>query len=360
MRRLFLTEKPNVSLNIYDLLGEKGDYYMAIPCFVGYVFDYDIKKTNNMLDYYTPKYKLTEKANAFNFNVYSWGKESIKTEKNLLNEAYKEKIYNKKNQVRNECCLNKLKEFIMSFDEVIIATDYDRSGARGADLFFKFFLGGLVPKSTYRMSIFSLYSEHLKKSYKNKEKIDLKKDNSNSIRYINLLNLYKSKDFINYNFNIKIQTILKDFICDNKINKELDISISTLKTLILLNDKLTSRKDELFESMNYNGIGSVSSVEIIILNLFNLKLLKVIKTKKETKFQITKKGKELIELIDPSFSVFFDINLNDNSNTIEDNKKNIGYFHQEKKLTKTQQKKEKNKRREFILKFSPFVFLLSL
>lgn len=326
MKRLFLTEKPNMSLSLYNALGEKGDYYMSIPCFVAYVFDYDIKKTKNILDYYVPKYKLTERKHAFSFSFYSWGREKIQKEDNILNQAYKEKIENKKNKVKSEYHFNKLKEFIMSFDEVIISTDCDRSGARGADLFFKYFLQGLIPKSTYRMYMHSLSKYDLNKSYEKKEEIDLKKDESNSSEYINLLKLYKSKDFINYNFNIKIKSILKDFIYDNKIDKDLEVSISTLKTLILLNDKLTSRESELVSAMDYNKIGSVTSKQIIILNLFNLKLLKLIKTKKETKFQITKKGKELIGLIDPSFSVFFDINLNDNSNTIEDNKKILDIF----------------------------------
>lgn len=331
MKRLFLTEKPNMSLNLYNALGKKGDYYMSIPCFVGYVFDYDIKKTKNILDYNDPKYKLTEKKHAFSFSFYSWGKDKIQKEDNILNKAYKEKIENKKNKVKSEHYFNKLKEFIMSFDEVIIATDYDRSGARGADLFFKYFLEGLIPKSTYRMYMHSLSESYLNNAYENKEKIDLKKVELNSGRYINLLNLYKSKDFINYNFNMKIQTILKDFIFDNKINKELDVSISTLKTLILLNDKLTLSENELINAMDYNGIGSIVSSEIIILNLFNLKLLKCIRTKKETRFKITEKGKELIGLIDSSFSVFFNLNLNDNSNTIEDNKKILDIFFKKEK-----------------------------
>jgi len=264
--RLFVTEKPQLSKNISEILLKNGDCIFSNNSFK-YKFDF-----NNYQQFSTPKYQFESKDFLYKVNQYTEdGKMIISGD------------FSPDNFVSNYD--------ISKITEILIATDPDHAGVRSAD---------------FTLDIFS--KDFLETTPVNFIKIDYLSDNSIQKAYIKRASYFKDnlvlkgrkcyqlKDYLDYNFMGLVK------IGKNEYNY---LTRNMVWILLALKDNTQPLKEyDIFEKMHKNKIGSAASISSIYKKILEENLI-------DTKGALTSHGVNFLEklnLNEHSFTEFKNIN----------------------------------------------------
>lgn len=258
--RLFITEKPQLSKIISEILGKQGDYIFSNNSFK-YKFIF-----NDYQQFSIPKYHF--ESNDFLYKI---------------NQC----IGDKKMIVKGDFSPD---NFVSNYDisqitEILIATDPDHAGIRSADftldIFNKDFLDS-IPVNFLKIDVSS--DDGIQKSY-------IKRENYFKNNFVlNCRKCYQLKDYLDYNFMGLVKSGKNEYHY---------LTRNMVWILLLLKDNTQHLKvQDIISKMHKNKIGSAAS---------NLEIYKKISEENliDTKGIITSHGADLLKKL----------NLNDNSVT---------------------------------------------
>lgn len=298
MTRLFFTEKMSQERELSKAIGKEGDYFIIVPVVTGFTFKYPTYLSYKNYPYtdLSPKYEINPDNYVFSNAENKINQLKIKKmtknglvpmEYSLLCDFYLSKKYEDETILLKQ---NKLLDFIKNIDEWYIATDFDHSGCRAFELYFEVFLEThplmlKEKKDIKKVNIMSFDDESLKKAIKKSENILAYEKSS---QHLKNENVFRNKDYFNYNFNINASMIYEDLLkkieccSDNKI-----LTFLTIKRLISI------KEGKFFYNDN---IGSPISKSAMIENLEEMDL---IEKAKKNQYKLTNKGIAFCKLLHP-------------------------------------------------------------
>jgi DNA topoisomerase IA len=274
--KIIISEKPSqsqaVKQSISSLLGTEDVYYICVNAIGGFLFDYTNKKTKN------PLYKKAEYHPAY-IRINS-----------VINGTDQTESFEEKDYIKN------VNSIIKNADEVIIAVDPDYTGIRGVILSFKLLFN--IDLKKIKVSFMTMYGHDLdgiQKAFRTRS--DFNK--SKNIEY--LKTMYKKKDYLSYNFNVRSQIIFNEYKFSNILTR----NCFALLILIHKNKELNKYSDinQLLSLMDKYAIGSVVSRHEIIKLLINNKLIEesCVINSNEKMIILTELGNDIISKIPDNF-----------------------------------------------------------
>lgn len=305
MTKLFFCEKPSQAKMIAKSVAKEGDVFVITPVVVSYKFKYPSNLSYKEYPYNkkNPTYKINHYSKMFDFDLMiSDSNGELSTNTHIINNSIK-KLFNylislNKSFYKNEILTlrNEIKEYFKTFEEWVVANDADHSGARAFDFYIEHFLNEyrftVDNNSVTRLFAYAYDDKSLKKAFLNRESY---KDSPNVKRH---QDVYKNRDFFNYNFNINSLLIFdntfKEIGC---FNQNFIMTYNMLQTMLLLRD-VNLTESNLIRELELRDIGSCVSRSEIIRILFEQYLIeKTERFRKEKVLQLSAEGIEFIELI---------------------------------------------------------------
>lgn len=301
-RKLYLSEKPYVAK--YYSKHIKDNDRIILTGMIEYKFKYpDIMFSNSPYTELEPQYilevnKRPEYQHYFHeryINEY-WNNGQIKIN-SLLEEYHYKRI--KDHDFDN----TKIKEYFKTFDEIVFACDYDYTGLRAFELYFKIYcnLGNdyLLFFSENNIKVSFVKNIHIDdKSIP--RAINKKEVFSKSTLAQESISHYLSKDFFEYNYNINSILFFNEiYKIIFKKDAEYSITKNFINILYFMLDKSNLSEHKILKYMEISKIGNPCSRAYILETMDSLGFF----FKKEIKCNQNIKGKrEIINLSAESIS----------------------------------------------------------
>lgn len=287
-KKLFVVDKKMRLKILEEIVPFDFECAISIP-YMDYCFDYSVVSLNDF-----PFYDKEVKYSKSNYleDVYGInGNTSI-----LYNHHKINKMMNKIAELDEFDEL--IDDYFNLFDEVICATDLDRTGLRAFELKMQcFFHLGKNWKSYFKKK--NIKITILNTDRESNIELDKRTEYNKSTSAKKYIDEYKKKDFIDYNFNANSFLYYKNFLDKDNMNKNSENFISRNGFIALNELKNKIKRIDFIHLMSKKKIGSATSKHAIIHNLIKLNLVKEFNFNKTTYLQVTKKGDGLLNNLSP-------------------------------------------------------------
>ncbi len=304
MSKLYFVEKNSQMNDIADAVAEEGDMFVVVPCISGYKFKYPSNLSYSRIPDIRRQvcYKTNLENSLFNAQIKQWkaghleelSTQPIKHLKNIHNYEGREKTK----------AVEEVKKLFNLNKDWILATDPDRSGTRGFDLFIEIFLGSYLFEFNFdtlkRLNLSALDKNSIKKRMLDLDDINPQtKDSAKKILNDTFKNTYKNKDFFDYSFNINSLLVYGDALkIVGGYNPNVILTHFMIKTLLLVGKEEEISDNQIVYKMDKEGIGSPASRNKILQNIYDMGLIEKRVHKNEgTKWLISKEGASFIDMI---------------------------------------------------------------
>ena len=286
--RIFACEKPHSLKHISSSLNKSGelgenDFFIITPSTASFKFSYP--KIIGLKDApyvnLNPEYKCLFAEYGQYGKVYDRNGKLVDNElSEILNEYHsiKSKNYVFKDSLRKskERYCNYLENNVL---EIINFCDHGHTGARGFKFHFEKYHGLLSLerlKAIYDVKVSVVrclaYDEKtVIKSYKSR--FDYSDESS-----IFMIDYFRKKDFLDYNFNINSMLYLGNTLRHSGIYLNDFINRNMLYTLLIIDEMEKATEPSVIEIMEKNNIGSCASRATIIEKLYDYEFVELIKT----------------------------------------------------------------------------------
>ena len=286
--RIFACEKPHSLKHISSALNESGelgenDFFIITPSIASFKFSYPkmIGLKDAPYANLNPEYKCLYAEYGQYGNVYNKNGRLVENELSEILKEYHNKIkrvYSSEDSIDEirEKYKNYLKNNVL---EIINFCDYNHTGARGFKFYFEKY-HGLLSLERFKNVYDTKVSVVRCMAYDKRTTINSFKsrfDYSDELS-IFMIDYFRKKDFLDYNFNINSMLYLGNTLRNSGIHLNDFISRNMLYTLLIIADIEKTTEGNVLKVMVENDIGSNISRAKIIEKLYDYEFIELIKT----------------------------------------------------------------------------------